>query len=174
MVLGKFDARADEGTFLGYSSRSKAYKVLNHRTSKVEESIHVKFNESLSVAPKVSQDEEEFEMPNRPITRSMNLSEESNDDDPSDDDEAPPSLNPQAEHFVPQTQDEPVVEDDGDILSESVLLTRSPIGLNSPNVPSASTSQRYPTSPRRVHPMIKAHPPSQILSSTTSGVRTQS
>ena len=28
--LGKFDARADEGTFLGYSSRSKAYKVLNH------------------------------------------------------------------------------------------------------------------------------------------------
>ena len=47
--LGKFDARADEGTFLGYSSCSKAYKVLNHRTSKVKESIHVKFNESTNL-----------------------------------------------------------------------------------------------------------------------------
>ena len=44
--LGKFDAIADEGTFIGYSSRSKEYKVLNHRTSKVDESRHVKFNET--------------------------------------------------------------------------------------------------------------------------------
>ena len=43
--LGKFDARSDEGIFLGYASSSKAYKVLNKRTGKVEESIHVKFNE---------------------------------------------------------------------------------------------------------------------------------
>ena len=57
--LGKFDARADEGTFLGYSSRSKAYKVLNHRTGKVEESIHVKFDETLSAVPQVTHDEGE-------------------------------------------------------------------------------------------------------------------
>ena len=63
--LGKFDARADEGTFLGYSSRSKAYKVLNHRTGKVEESIHVKFDETLGAVPQVAHDEDEgFEIPN--------------------------------------------------------------------------------------------------------------
>ena len=44
--LGKFDARSDEGIFLGYSLNSKAYRVLNKRTSMVEESIHVVFDES--------------------------------------------------------------------------------------------------------------------------------
>ena len=44
--LGKFDARSDEATFLGYSSHSKAYRVYNKRTMCVEESIHVIFDES--------------------------------------------------------------------------------------------------------------------------------
>ena len=29
---GKFDAKSDEGIFLGYSTRSKAYKYLNTNT----------------------------------------------------------------------------------------------------------------------------------------------
>ena len=45
--LGKFDPRSDEAIFLGYSSSSKAYKVLNTRTQKFEESVHVVFNENL-------------------------------------------------------------------------------------------------------------------------------
>ena len=44
--LGKFDARSDEGIFLCYSSLSKAYKVYNKRTMKVEESMHVVFDET--------------------------------------------------------------------------------------------------------------------------------
>ena len=76
----------------------------------------MKFNESLSVVPQVAQNEEEFAMPNRSVTRSMNFTEENVDDNSNDNDEAPPSLNPQDEPFVPQIQDEPVVEDDGDIL----------------------------------------------------------
>ena len=43
--LGKFDSRSDEGIFLGYSNRSKAYRVFNKRTLVVEESVHVKFLE---------------------------------------------------------------------------------------------------------------------------------
>ena len=43
--LGKFDPRSDEGIFLGYSSQSKAYRVYNKSTKKIEESIHVVFNE---------------------------------------------------------------------------------------------------------------------------------
>ncbi|RDX77486.1 hypothetical protein CR513_42384, partial [Mucuna pruriens] len=38
--LGKFDSKSDKGTFIGYSTMSKAYKVYNPRTLKVEESIH--------------------------------------------------------------------------------------------------------------------------------------
>ncbi|CAL9078937.1 unnamed protein product [Musa textilis] len=44
-VLEKFDAKSDEGIFLGYSSISKAFRVFNKRTLVIEESIHVVFNE---------------------------------------------------------------------------------------------------------------------------------
>jgi len=44
--LDKFDAKADDGIFLGYSSNSKAYRVLNKRTLTVEESIHIAFDET--------------------------------------------------------------------------------------------------------------------------------
>jgi len=44
--LGTFDAKADDGIFLGYSSNSKAYRVFNKRTLTVEESIHVAFDET--------------------------------------------------------------------------------------------------------------------------------
>ena len=42
---GKFDAKGDEGTFLGYSSKSKAYRCLNLSTHKVIESANVKVDE---------------------------------------------------------------------------------------------------------------------------------
>ena len=38
---GKFDAKSDEGIFLGYSSNSRAYKVYNKHTKMVMESINV-------------------------------------------------------------------------------------------------------------------------------------
>jgi len=44
--LGKFDAKVDDGIFLGYSSNGKAYRVYNKRTLIVEESIHVYFDET--------------------------------------------------------------------------------------------------------------------------------
>ena len=42
--LGKFDAKSDEGIFLGYSWISKAFHIFNKRTLIIEESIHVVFN----------------------------------------------------------------------------------------------------------------------------------
>ena len=44
--LDKFDLKFDIGIFLGYSSKSKAYRVYNKRTLVTEETMHVKFNES--------------------------------------------------------------------------------------------------------------------------------
>ena len=43
--IGKFYARSDEGIFLGYSTRSKAYKCLNINTNKVVESANVRIDE---------------------------------------------------------------------------------------------------------------------------------
>ncbi|MDL1267427.1 transposase, partial [Yersinia pestis] len=43
---GKFEERADEGIFLGYSSSSKAYRCLNKRTRKIIESDDVRIDEN--------------------------------------------------------------------------------------------------------------------------------
>ena len=43
--MGKFDEKADNGIFIGYSSNSHAYRVYNMRLMIVEESVHVVFDE---------------------------------------------------------------------------------------------------------------------------------
>nr|GEV27416.1 uncharacterized mitochondrial protein AtMg00810-like [Tanacetum cinerariifolium] len=44
--LGKFDGKADEGFFAGYSLNSKAFRVFNSRTRIVKENLHIRFSES--------------------------------------------------------------------------------------------------------------------------------
>jgi len=44
--VGKFDFWSDEGIFLGYSSRSTAYRVYNKRTMKVMKIVNVVIDES--------------------------------------------------------------------------------------------------------------------------------
>ncbi|GJS24437.1 putative ribonuclease H-like domain-containing protein [Tanacetum coccineum] len=44
--LCKFDGKADEGLFVGYSLNSKAFRVFNSRTRIVEENLHIRFSES--------------------------------------------------------------------------------------------------------------------------------
>ncbi|GJU56263.1 putative ribonuclease H-like domain-containing protein [Tanacetum coccineum] len=44
--LGKFDGKADEGFFVGYSINYKTFKVFNSRTRIVEENLHVQFSEN--------------------------------------------------------------------------------------------------------------------------------
>ncbi|GJX85699.1 putative ribonuclease H-like domain-containing protein [Tanacetum coccineum] len=42
--LGKFDGKANEGFFVGYSTNSKAFRVFNSQTRIVEENLHVQFS----------------------------------------------------------------------------------------------------------------------------------
>nr|GEZ48849.1 hypothetical protein [Tanacetum cinerariifolium] len=43
---GKFEEKGDEGYFTGYSMSSKAFRVFNKRTRRVEENLHVEFLEN--------------------------------------------------------------------------------------------------------------------------------
>ncbi|GJU01046.1 putative ribonuclease H-like domain-containing protein [Tanacetum coccineum] len=43
--IGQFDGKSDEGFFVGYSLNSKAFRVYNIRTRKVEENLHIRFLE---------------------------------------------------------------------------------------------------------------------------------
>ncbi|GJW03752.1 ribonuclease H-like domain-containing protein [Tanacetum coccineum] len=44
--LGKFDGKADEGFFVGYSLNIKAFRVFNSRIRIVKENLHIRFSES--------------------------------------------------------------------------------------------------------------------------------
>nr|GEV45400.1 uncharacterized mitochondrial protein AtMg00810-like [Tanacetum cinerariifolium] len=44
--LGKFDGKADEGFFVGYSLNNKAFKVFNNRIKILEENLHIRFSEN--------------------------------------------------------------------------------------------------------------------------------
>nr|GEX52528.1 ribonuclease H-like domain-containing protein [Tanacetum cinerariifolium] len=47
--LGKFDAKGDEGYFIGYSMSSKVFRVFHKRTKRVEENLHVDFLENKAI-----------------------------------------------------------------------------------------------------------------------------
>ncbi|GJT27415.1 putative ribonuclease H-like domain-containing protein [Tanacetum coccineum] len=51
-ILGKFDGKSNEGYLLGYSTTSKAFRVYNKRTKRVEENMHIDFLEDQNVAGK--------------------------------------------------------------------------------------------------------------------------
>ena len=46
--LEKFDAKSDEGVFLGYSTTSRAYRIFNKRTKTVMESINVVIDDAIT------------------------------------------------------------------------------------------------------------------------------
>nr|GEW30234.1 hypothetical protein [Tanacetum cinerariifolium] len=47
--LGKFEPKGDEGYFLRYSMSSKAFRVFNKRTKRVEENVHIEFLENKAI-----------------------------------------------------------------------------------------------------------------------------
>nr|GEV21398.1 putative ribonuclease H-like domain-containing protein [Tanacetum cinerariifolium] len=47
--LGKFEAKGDKGYFIGYSMSSKAFRVFNKITKRVEENLHVEFLENKAI-----------------------------------------------------------------------------------------------------------------------------
>ena len=92
--LGKFDPKSDKATFLGYSATSKAYKVLNTRTKKLEESIHVKFDERSILKP-AHEEQDPLEAPLNPSSsvQQARLTSGVMDSDSDDDNGAGPSQN---------------------------------------------------------------------------------
>jgi hypothetical protein len=95
--LGKFDAKSDEGIFLGYSTNSKAYRVFNKRTMVVDESMHVVFDETNPFHIKNNYDDEPISLENKASSSNqVDLSEKVKDqvDEPKDEEKAlPPTKN---------------------------------------------------------------------------------
>eukprot|EP00268_Persea_americana_P047806 TRINITY_DN5008_c0_g1_i15.p2 TRINITY_DN5008_c0_g1~~TRINITY_DN5008_c0_g1_i15.p2 ORF type:complete len:201 (+),score=28.65 TRINITY_DN5008_c0_g1_i15:1994-2596(+) len=56
--LENFEPKSNEGIFLGYSDRSKAYKVFNHRALTIMESTHVVIDENNQIGRSLQDDDE--------------------------------------------------------------------------------------------------------------------
>ncbi|GKB02060.1 putative ribonuclease H-like domain-containing protein [Tanacetum coccineum] len=67
--LGKFDSKANEGFFVGYSINSKAFRVFNSRTRIVEENLYVQFSEN---TPNIAGSEPNWIFDIDALTKSMN------------------------------------------------------------------------------------------------------
>ncbi|GJT53273.1 ribonuclease H-like domain-containing protein [Tanacetum coccineum] len=68
-TLGKFDGKADEGFLVGYSINSKAFRIFDSRTRKVEENLHINFLEN---KPNVTGSGPEWLFDIDSLTKSMN------------------------------------------------------------------------------------------------------
>ena len=51
--IGKFDARSDEGMFLGCSLKRKAYRCYNQRTKTIIESANVRIDEKFKIQERI-------------------------------------------------------------------------------------------------------------------------
>ncbi|KAJ9560455.1 hypothetical protein OSB04_005615 [Centaurea solstitialis] len=69
--LGKFESKADDGFFVGYSTQSKAVRVFNAISRTIEESDNVKFNEH---TPNVNGTGPEWLFDIDSLTNSLNMS----------------------------------------------------------------------------------------------------
>ncbi|KAJ9547801.1 hypothetical protein OSB04_020344 [Centaurea solstitialis] len=169
--LGKFDSKSDDGIFLGYSSISKTYCVFNKRRQTIEETIHVKFDESGPTFPHPHDNYEInqwadsfFQVPDVPTTdpSPQDLPDGFEEDPPSPPSQIsiPPIIN--ATPITQVTPPEPDQPTNSEDFSQTTVSEPAPTNLLPvPSVNKASTSgQVYQPPALR---WTKDHPIDQVL-----------
>ncbi|KAJ9554351.1 hypothetical protein OSB04_018396 [Centaurea solstitialis] len=178
--LGKFDSKSDDGIFLGYSSISKTYRVFNKRRQTIEETIHVKFDESGPTFPHPHENSEInqwadsfFQVPETP-----NIDPTPQDlPDGFEENPLPPTEipTPPLINATPITQITPTEPDQSTNSKDFSQTTDSELAptnlLPDPSVNEASTSgQVYQPPAIR---WTKDHPIDQVLGNPSSGIKTR-
>ena len=143
--LGKFDAKSDEGIFLGYSTTSWEYRVFNKRTKMVMESINVEIDDGITKVEMVDDGE-------GPSTKEPTAEVE--------------ALDIEVETPTPEKESTPV---------NSRMETRSMSRTSSPFTPLEvhpliSQNDEVSTSKRPSSRVIKNHSDSNIIGSLDKGL----
>ena len=74
--IGKFDPRSDEGMFLGYSLKSKAFRCFNYRTKTIVECANVRIDEKFGTKERIM----EYNSDEEPKITSNELLQKTNND----------------------------------------------------------------------------------------------
>ena len=144
--LGKFDAKSDEGIFLGYSTTSRAYRVFNKRTKTVMKSINVKIDDALTKVVMIDDGE-------GPSTKKPDVKVE--------------ALDIEVEGSTPIKESTPM---NPRMKTRSMSRTSSPFTTPEVNPP-ISRNYEVSTSKKPSSRMIKNHPDSNIIGSLDEGLR---
>ena len=144
--LGKFDAKSDEGIFLGYSTSNRAYRVYNKRTKTVMESINVRIDDAITKVEMVDD------------------GEGSSTKEPTIEVEA---LDSEVEEYTLEKESTPV---------NSRAETRSVSRIASPLIPlevhpPICRNDEVSTSKKPSSRVVKNHPESNIIGSLDEGLR---
>ena len=143
--LGKFDAKSDEGIFLGYSTTSRAYRVFNKRTKMVMESINVEIDDAITKVEMVDDGE-------GPSTKEPTAKVE--------------ALEFEVETPTPEKESTPV-----NLRVETRSMSRTSSPLTPPKVhPPISRNDEISTSKKPSSRVIKNHLDSNIIGSLDEGL----
>ncbi|GJZ23966.1 ribonuclease H-like domain-containing protein [Tanacetum coccineum] len=141
---GKFDGKADEGFFVGYSLNSKAFRVFNSRTKIVEEKLHIRFSEN---TPNVVGSRPDWLYDIDALTRTMNYEPivactQSNDfADTKASDNTSQARNSQDDGSKPSSDDGKKVDEDSRKDSEGIDQEKEDNVNSTNNVHVASTNE---------------------------------
>ncbi|WVZ89697.1 LOW QUALITY PROTEIN: hypothetical protein U9M48_036066 [Paspalum notatum var. saurae] len=158
--LGKFQRRCDFGFLLGYSSKSKAYRVFNNATGMVEETYDVEFDESNGSqgahVDVVDIDEE-------PLVEAMK-----NMPTPKEDEDEGQTIDQPSSSMAPQDGS----EQDKILPNEDVHVSQEQIDEQAQDV--GTPIQASQVAPQRRSQLTSGHPKELIIGSPTRGVTTRS
>ncbi|WVZ52229.1 hypothetical protein U9M48_003311, partial [Paspalum notatum var. saurae] len=163
--LGKFQRRCDIGFLLGYSSKSKAYRVFNNATGMVEEMYDVEFDESNGSQGANVDVVDIYEEPLVEAMKNMPIG----DIKPKEDDDEVQIVDQPSSSMAPQDGS----EQDKILPNEDVHVPQEKIDEQAQDV---GTSIQTPqvAAPQRRSQLTSGHPKELIIGSPTRGVTTRS
>jgi hypothetical protein len=161
--LGKFQRRCDIGFLLGYSSKSKAYRVFNHATGVVEETYDVEFDETNGSQGALENLDDVRDEPLREAMKNMSIGAIK----PKEDKEEVQIIDMPSSSNVPHDD-----EKDKRHANEDTFVSHEQARVQVEDVDASGPSSQVVD--RRNSSLLQAHPQGQIIGSPSQGVITRS
>jgi hypothetical protein len=161
--LGKFQRRCDIGFLVGYSSKSKAYRVFNRATGMVEETYDVEFDESNGSQGAHENLDDVGSEPLREAMKNIPIGAVK----PKEDEDEVQVIDKPSSSNVPQDDDKDVRETNEDTFIPQDQAEAQAQDVDAPQAPPQAVD-------RRTSPLLQAHPQDLIIGSPTKGVMTRS
>ena len=161
--LGKFQRRCDIGYLVGYSSKSKAYRVFNHATNMVEETFDVEFDETNGSQGASDNLDDVGGEPLRDAMKNMPVG----DIKPKEEDDDVQVIEPPSTSQGPQDEDKDVrnAHEDTQVTHEQSVAQAQDVDAPQPTPQVAS---------RRTSHLLQDHSQDLIIGSPSRGVTTRS